>query len=330
MIAFIGGQRGQGWHIFIITDDGTDIRRLTEDLPPGRILFTPLWSPDGKLLAFTYKERVNTPTSQVCTIHVESKEVQFLTPPEGMNFAKQWLSSGIVYQSTIMHPPETESSICAMLDDGSEKRCLYTYARFHSGKPSAESFHNVAVSPDGKKIAMVSWDDEQLYLITEGSNPVALTKEGLRIQRVAWTSESSMLAFSTVHSKTSAYEDLHIICVDRTDQKQVGRVLRESEFNWSPDNKHIATVGFHKQEFPINVIDTRSLVSRRIATVEDDPEGEDLPNCPIWSPDGQSLLYTTFANPFVHIYLAEIATGKIDRILGDEGEFRYLSYPTWT
>ncbi len=331
MIGFIGGRSGKGWHIYIMADDGMGIRCLTDTFTQREAaFFDPIWSPNGKSLVFTFKESILSPYSQVCTINIDNKEVCYLTHRERYDFALQWLSNGtIVYKEETIRPSEADSYLCTMQADGSEQQRIFHYSSYRGVTYAPDSYHGVAVSPDGSKIAMISWGDDQLYIVHEGSNPVPIENKGLKVQAVAWASDSSMLAFAAVRSQALVYQDLYVARDDGTNKQRVGRVLVESRFAWSPDNEQIATISSRKRAFIINIIHPQSLTTRTIAEVEIDPESGDLPNCPQWSPDSRSILYTTFADPYVHIYRAEIATGRTNLVVGDEGAFRTISRPSW-
>ena len=331
MITFIGGRRGQGYGIYTMSDDGTGIRCLTDAFPPREaIFFNPIWSPDGKYLAFTLKEHIVSPTSQVCTINIDSKEVRYLTPRDGNDFAWHWLSNGsIVYREETIRPSQSDSYVCIMRDDGSEPRRIFHYSSYRGVTFTPDSYHSVAMSPDGSKIAMISWRDDQIYMVREGSNPVLIENDPLKIKGVTWSSDSSKLAFDAVRSRARVYHDLYVSSEDGTNKQRVGRVLAESGFAWSPNDEHIAAVSVRKGVFIISIIDTQSFQAQTVAEVELDPESGDLPNCPEWSPDNQYVLYTTFAEPHEHIYRADIGTGQSDLVVGDEGAFRTISSLSW-
>ena len=216
-----------------------------------------------------------------------------------------------------------------MRADGSEQRRVLQYSTYRGVTYKPESYHDIAVSPDGAKTAMVSWHDHQLYIVHEDSTLVRVENDGLKIQKVVWAADSSKLACAAVRSQIQTHEQLWVIREDGTDKKQVGSILAESGFAWSPDNQHIATIGAHRGRYTVNIINTLTSEARTIAAVETDTESQNNPNCPEWSPDGRYILYTTFAKPYTHIYRADIAEGRIELILGDEGAFRFILHPSW-
>ena len=331
MIALIGGRRGQGWQIYTMANDGTGIQCLTEALPLREtVFFDPVWSPDGRALAFTLKESILSPYSRVCTISIENREVHHLTPREGYAYIHQWLPNGsIVYKEQTIRPAESDSYLCIMRGDGSGQRRLFQYSRYRGVRFLPDSYHSVAMTPDGTKMAMISWNDDRLYIMREGSPLVPMENEGLKSQGLAWAPDSSKLAFAAIRSQARVYQDLYVTRDDGTDSQRVGRVVVESEFAWSPSNEQIATISIRSGAFIINIVNTQSIASHTIAEVVIHPDSGEPPSCPEWSPDGRQILYTTFAGPHVHIYRGDVSTGEVEPVVGDEGAFVSASHLSW-
>ena len=84
-IAFVSDQLGNGFDIFVINIDGTNMTRLTsessDDLPH------PQWSPDGMKIAFTLRDIIyimNSDGSNISQLTSENAEViDFMFSPDG-------------------------------------------------------------------------------------------------------------------------------------------------------------------------------------------------------------------------------------------------------
>ena len=82
-IAFVG-LNGSDDRIFIMNSDGTNLSELT----PGTFYGGLSWAPDGSRLAYIRHNEDNYVA--VAIIHIDSKEVQLLTPYEGWNVSPAW------------------------------------------------------------------------------------------------------------------------------------------------------------------------------------------------------------------------------------------------
>ena len=216
-----------------------------------------------------------------------------------------------------------------MRGDGSEQHRFLHYSSYRGVSFLPDSYHSTAVSSDGTKVAMISWRDDRLYVTREGSPPIPMENEGLKIQGIAWAPDSSMLAFAAIRSRARVYQNLYVARDDGTNRQQVGRVLAESGFAWSPNGEQIATITSRRGTFIVNIVNIQSLESLAIAKVETGSESGESPVCPEWSPDGRHVLYTTYADPYVHIYRADVSTEHIELVVGDEGAFVSVSSLSW-
>jgi Tol biopolymer transport system component len=287
-------------------------------------------APDGRTLAFTLKEHPHSPYTQVGTINIANREVRYLTSGEKVEFALQWISDGtIVYKEEIIISAEADAYLCAMRGEGSEPRRILHYSRYRGVNFETDSFHSPVVSPDGTKIAMISWGGHKLYISHGGAAPTPVENDGLKIQRIAWAPDSSRLAFAATRGRAQLQERLYVIRDDGTGLKALRRVLVESEFAWSPDNLHIAAIGLHTRTAMIKIIHAHTSEARAIATVETDPGCGDPSDRPVWSSDGSSILCTTFVDPRAHLYRADVAEGRVSLLVGDEGEIGSISQLAW-
>ena len=327
MIIFVGGRE-----IYTMSDDGTETRCLTDVLKKHGLLFNLDLSPDGKSLGFTVQEDSHSPFTQVCAMALDSKEARYLTPRGQIHSFGQWLPNGsIMYLEKTIRPAESDKYLCVMDNDGNQQRRIFHCYSYRGARYSSnmDNYHVGAISPDGTKIILTSEHNNQLYMLHKGATPVLIENEGLKAQNVVWAPDGSKFAFTATRSQTSTYHPLYIINADGTNRQRVGRVVAESDFTWSPDSQIIAIIGFRKGEFAINIINTRTGKSRTITTIEHDPQSGDMPSCPEWSPDGRYILYTTYENPYFHLYRVDIATRQTELLVGDEGEFRYISNLLW-
>ena len=90
-IAFVSLRNGQGFHLFVMQADGSQVKELTTtDKKVGYVY--PDWSPDGKKIAFT--EVVDDQDWEIHTIDADGTNLKQLTRLTGMNTDSAWSPDG--------------------------------------------------------------------------------------------------------------------------------------------------------------------------------------------------------------------------------------------
>jgi TolB protein len=126
-VAFVS-DRGGVPQLYIMNADGTDTRKL--DLPDMGYVIDPAWSPNGQLLAFSWRRPSGN--YDLYIMDVASRSIREITRDSGRNERPSWAPDGrhIVFEST----RGGSRQIWVMLADGSEARQLTT--KGHNESPN--------------------------------------------------------------------------------------------------------------------------------------------------------------------------------------------------
>jgi dipeptidyl aminopeptidase/acylaminoacyl peptidase len=205
-------------------------------------------------------------------------------------------------------------------------------------------------SPDGKQLAFLADQGgrQQIHLIgPRGGEARILTRGDSAVMHMAWSPDGRRIAFTALDPETPerrARRDrdgdivssdgdqrmTHLWLVnvpsDDTAAKPAERLTRGSdftvgEFGWSPEGKRIAFSASHETGLvglasaDIYVLDVAAKVARRIVNAP----GPDTH--PIWSPDGRSLAYQSFAGKAEYSYRNHF----VAVVPADGGEQRVLT-----
>lgn len=181
-IAFHGGN-GVGGDIFLIDENGNNLRSLTKNRIDQNIF--PAWSPDGTRIAFVSNRRGNW---DIYVMTADGKNLSNLTWDLLQEDRPSWSPDGTkiafgAYQR-IPQGNRAESEVFVIGADGADRINLTQNARAINGYPSW--------SPDGRKIAYRASPKPGLWFApfniyvmnADGTNPVMLTEER------RWASES--------------------------------------------------------------------------------------------------------------------------------------------
>jgi len=179
-IAYIG-QMGPGKELFSATFDGFDSHRLTTT---GVSNLSPVWSPDGKRIAFT--TFLNN-QADIFILNVEDNTMIPFAAAPGVDQAPDWSPDGkwIAYSSSV----DGNSEIYIRKVDGTETRRL-TYSWAIETSP--------CWSPTGHDIAFVSdrLGSPQVFIMNaDGSNQRRLTWNGNYNTSPAWSPRGDLIAY---------------------------------------------------------------------------------------------------------------------------------------
>ena len=221
-IAFVSERNGFP-KIHVMSDDGSDVRRLTEYAVEE---YGPSWSPDGRRIAFHSNRDGNM---GIYVMNADGSGVVRLTDGSGSDFYPDWSPDGqrIVFQSN----RDVNSEIYVINADGSGQTRL-------THNPAED--YAPGWSPDGR-IAFHSLRDgnREIYVINaDGSGQTRLTHNPAEDYSPSW-SPSGLIAF---HSRRDGNPEIYVM---RDDGSGLIRLTDNSSYDccasWSPDGR----IAFH-------------------------------------------------------------------------------------
>ncbi|MFN0124185.1 MAG: LpqB family beta-propeller domain-containing protein, partial [Blastocatellia bacterium] len=162
----------------------------------------------------------------------------------------------------------------------------------------------LALSPDGKKVAFVARGEIFAASAKDGGDAVRVTREAARDAQIAWAPDSKRIAY--VSERAAAGQLFLYDFTSNSETALTGNALRDAAPRFSPDGKSL-----------VYVRDTRELRVIDVATKDDRVLASGQLNVtaaqsgPVWSPDGQWIAYTAVsARAFRNIYVVPAAGGE--------------------
>jgi Tol biopolymer transport system component len=162
-------------------------------------------------------------------------------------------------------------------------------------QPPIEEIMEIAWSPDGTRLAIVSRSDgdDDIYVVNaDGTDLTQLTLNNAPDRHPNWSPDGTKIAFYSMRDLIPDYEgpppEIYVMNTDGSDQIRItNNETSDTCPNWTPSGSHIAFTSFHY-----------SYTSSRINLMRADGSEEttlvDLPGdegCPRWSPDGTRLVF---------------------------------------
>ena len=248
------------------------IHRLTNDPASDA---SPVWSPDGRHIAFASKRDGNV---EIYVMDSDGNNPRRLTNDPASDASPVWSPDGrhIAFASK----RDGNFEIYVMDSDGNNPRRL-------TNDPASDTFP--VWSPDGRHIAFASKrDDFEIYVMdSDGNNPRNLTNDPASDTFPVWSPDGRHIAFTSVRDGNV---EIYVMGSDGSNPRNLtNNATSDTSPVWSPDGRHIAFASLHGDNydgtFEIHVMGSDGSNPRRLTT-----SGGFSPS---WSPDGRHIAFAS-------------------------------------
>jgi Tol biopolymer transport system component/DNA-binding winged helix-turn-helix (wHTH) protein len=195
-VAFLwAGEKGGFAHIYVSQIGAADSPRQITRTGEGTFEFAPVWSPDGRYIAFfRFSEREKDLAIYVTAALGGSERRLYKVNSYRKVDALDWSTDGKYLAFSDSASPSEASQIFLLSLDTLEVHPLTSPPRGTLGDTTP------AFSPDGKSLAFVrdTLDVREIYVLPlPGGSPTQITFDHADIQGITWTPESDKLIFAS-------------------------------------------------------------------------------------------------------------------------------------
>lgn len=296
--------------ITVMGPDGADQRRLTDG---SREDFGPVWSPDGKMIAFV---SISNQGADIYRIDADGRHLTRLTRGPGPDLSPAW-------------SPGSGDRIAFLSGQGSGNLDLYLMDG--DGSNQVQLTHDgdlgtaPAWSPDGRWIAFGTANQQSpgIYLIRPdgtGEHPLDID---LELSSLAWSPDGERLAYV---SAGMGYYGISLVSVDGRDHADLTTARAIVSLPaWSPDGKAIYFDARQAGKADIYRIDLAGPGPIHQTALTGGP-GENFN--PAVSPDGRTVIFlSTRGGAAADIYRMDADGSNQARLTANPANQRCLKWP---
>jgi Tol biopolymer transport system component len=177
-------------------------------------------------------------------------------------------------------------------------------------------------SPDGQRIAFVSWRDRnfEIYVMnSDGSGLTKLTDNPARDYHPCWSPDGQRIVFATDRDENF---EIYMMNADGSGKTNISNNPAEDRApEWSPDGKWIA---FHSKRSGDNEIYLMKPDGSEVTNLTQNPAADSFA---AWSPDGKRIVFSSDRDGDDEIYVMNADGSNVVRLTHDPG---LDGVPTWS